>query len=134
MERSSSPLRTLVVNKVDLLFMIDNSASMGDKQAYLGAAIPDLVARLATPNCINASNGSVVGSSTLDADGNAVCPAGTEPEFPAVHDMHVGIVSSSLGPRLGDQEPPPRLARRTVRAACASPQRRSRCQTRPGTR
>src|SRR5579872_2675825 len=30
------------IDKVDILFDIDNSASMGDKQDYLKAAIPDL--------------------------------------------------------------------------------------------
>ncbi len=99
------PPQTFAVQKVDLLFMIDNSASMGDKQAYLGQAIPDLVNRLVTPNCIDAGNPSTVyGPSTLDPSGNAVCAQGT-PEFPAVHDMHIGIVSSSLGSRLGDQAP-----------------------------
>src|SRR5450432_885777 len=29
------------IDKVDLLFDIDNSASMGDKEAYLARAIPD---------------------------------------------------------------------------------------------
>ena len=37
------------VQKVDILFDIDNSASMGDKQAYLAQAIPDLLTRLVTP-------------------------------------------------------------------------------------
>ncbi len=98
--------QTYAVNKIDLLFMIDNSASMGDKQAYLGQAIPELVARLATPNCVEAGNAGVVyGSSTLDGNGNATCAQGV-PEFPAVHDMHIGIVSSSLGPRLGDKVAP----------------------------
>ena len=41
------------IDKVDLLFDIDNSASMGDKQAYLAQAIPDLVSRLVTPNCVD---------------------------------------------------------------------------------
>src|ERR1700734_1523080 len=41
--------------KLDLLFSIDNSASMGDKQAYLEQAIPNLIQRLVTPNCIDAS-------------------------------------------------------------------------------
>src|SRR5438067_676018 len=30
------------VSKIDLLFMIDNSSSMADKQAILAAAVPDL--------------------------------------------------------------------------------------------
>ncbi len=83
--------------KVDLLFDIDNSASMGDKQAYLAKAIPDLVRRLVTPNCLD-SAGQVTGVS--DANGN--CTTGTV-EYPPVHDMHVGVITSSLGPRLGNQ-------------------------------
>jgi hypothetical protein len=63
---SSAPV---IETKVDLLFMIDNSASMGDKQAYLATAIPDLVTQLVA----------------------------------TTQDIHIGIVSSSLGPRLGDQ-------------------------------
>ena len=43
------------VDKVDILFDIDNSASMGDKQAYLSKAIPDLITRLVTPNCVDAN-------------------------------------------------------------------------------
>jgi hypothetical protein len=101
------PPQAIVVNKVDLLFMIDNSSSMGDKQAYLVQAIPDLVARLVTPNCLGDATHQVAGPSTLDSSGNAQCTAypGSSLEFPAVRDMHIGIVSSSLGPRLGDQSP-----------------------------
>ncbi len=46
------------VDKIDLLFSIDNSASMGDKQAYLEQAIPDLIKRLLTPNCLDPANPS----------------------------------------------------------------------------
>jgi hypothetical protein len=95
------------VNKLDILFSIDNSASMGDKQAYLSAAIPDLIDRLLNPNCVDDNTLLPTGPSTPDGMGNATCPTGSQPEFPSVHDMHIGIVSSSLGPRLGDQEPPP---------------------------
>jgi hypothetical protein len=87
------------VGKLDILFDIDNSASMGDKQAYLASAIPDLIARLVNPNCLDAT-GNVTGAS----DGSGQCVSGT-PEFAPVHDMHIGIVSSSLGPRLGDACP-----------------------------
>ena len=65
---STGPLPT--ANKVDLLFMIDNSASMGDKQALLADAVPDILQGLVSLQ---------------------------------VHDMHIGIVSSSLGGRGGDQ-------------------------------
>ena len=40
------------IDKVDILFDIDNSASMGDKQAFLAAAVPDLITRLVQPNCV----------------------------------------------------------------------------------
>jgi hypothetical protein len=94
------------VDKIDLLFAIDNSASMGDKQQYLEQAIPALITRLVTPNCVDAANPATIDlPSTTDSNGNATCPAGQVLEFPAVHDMHIGIVSSSLGPRLGDACP-----------------------------
>jgi hypothetical protein len=93
-------LSTHAVDKVDLLFMIDNSESMGQKQALLAQAFPDLIARLVTPNCVD-SMGAVLGR----ADMNGQCAAG-RPEFPAVHDMHLGIVTSSLGGHGGNQCPP----------------------------
>ena len=39
-------IRQKAVDKIDLLFMIDNSISMADKQEILQAAVPDLVSRL----------------------------------------------------------------------------------------
>jgi hypothetical protein len=89
--------RQTTVNKVDLLFDIDNSASMGDKQAYLEKAVPDLVTRLVRPNCFDDGTGNLVGPSTLGA-----CPMGSTIEFAPVHDMHLGVISSSLGTRGGD--------------------------------
>ncbi len=84
------------VDKVDILFMIDNSASMGDKQVLLADAVPDMLNRLVTPNCVDA-NGNPNGT---QADANGACATGA-PEFSAVHNMHIGIVSSSLGGRGG---------------------------------
>jgi hypothetical protein len=82
------------VDKIDILFMIDNSASMGDKQELLGLAVPDLVKRLVTPNCVDENDpNKIVGTS--DPQGN--CAGGGKPEFKPVHDMHIGVVSSSLG-------------------------------------
>jgi hypothetical protein len=91
-------ITTGTINKVDLLFDIDNSASMGDKEAYLARAIPDLLSRLVQPNCLD-GNKQVTGKASL----SGTCAAGSRAEFPPVHDLHIGIVSSSLGPRLGDQ-------------------------------
>ncbi len=80
------------VNKIDLLFMVDNSASMADKQDILRAAVPVLVGRLVTPICVDAS-----GNPTGDtADATGACASGS-PEFSPIQDIHVGIVTSSLG-------------------------------------
>ncbi len=84
------------IDKVDILFMIDNSVSMGDKQSLLALAVPNMIQRLVEPNCIDA-NGAVMGN-----DMGTGCPSGTKDEFNAVHDMHIGILTSSLGSRGGD--------------------------------
>jgi len=92
----TNAIQTSVIDKIDLLFDIDNSASMGDKQQYLEAAIPDLINELINPNCLD------MAMAPQGASVNGMCPAGQTLEFPPVHDMHIGIVSSALGPRLGD--------------------------------
>lgn len=81
------------VSKIDLLFMIDNSASMADKQGLLALVIQDLVKRFVDPICIN-PDGS---DSTLKAGANGACPPPTEREFERINDIHVGIITSSLG-------------------------------------
>jgi hypothetical protein len=95
------------VDKVDLLFMIDNSASMGDKQKILADAVPNLLVGLLRPKCADPATGIADGSGkTADPAGskanNFGCPTGTEPEFRPVTDMHIGIISSSLGGFGGD--------------------------------
>jgi hypothetical protein len=91
------PTGTLTrADKVDLLLMIDNSASMGDKQDLLKQAVPDLVGRLLNPFCVDTASGAIYGSS----DGGA-CAQG-KPEFAPVKDLHLGIVTSSLGGRGSD--------------------------------
>jgi hypothetical protein len=61
------------VDKIDLLFMIDNSISMADKQVILSEAVPQLVSRLVTPILIDGV-----------------------PEFDPVRDIHIGVISSSI--------------------------------------
>ncbi|HTN82687.1 MAG TPA: hypothetical protein VL242_03355 [Sorangium sp.] len=80
------------VDKIDLLLAIDNSGSMADKQDILAFAIPDLVEGLVNPRCINDAGASqTVGSPNTD------CPQGFKREFEPVKDIHIGIISSSLG-------------------------------------
>jgi hypothetical protein len=94
----TSVVENKVIDKIDVLFDIDNSASMGDKQDYLKAAIPDLVNRFINPNCVDPTTGATTGAS-MNGQG---CTGNSKPEFPPVHDMHLGIISSSLGPRGGN--------------------------------
>jgi hypothetical protein len=95
----SGPSAVDTSGQVDILFMIDNSSSMGDKQDYFNAAIPDFIGRLVQPNCVDPNNPlDIVGRS----DSTGSCPSGSKLEFSPVHDMHVGVVTSSLGPRGGD--------------------------------
>lgn len=87
-----SQIKNTVVDKLDLLFMIDNSRSMADKQALLAQAVPELVKRLVVPRCV-----SKAGDTQARASLNEACPAGMAPEFPAVRDIHVAVITSSLG-------------------------------------
>ncbi|HLK37343.1 MAG TPA: hypothetical protein VKU41_11365 [Polyangiaceae bacterium] len=97
-DAGAAPVHQVTADKVDLLFMIDNSASMGDKQMLLSLAVPDMIGRLLSPTCVDTS-GDPTGAFYSSMMG---CATGM-PEFPAVHDMHIGIVTSSLGGRGGDQ-------------------------------
>jgi hypothetical protein len=63
------PLPKLPIERVDLLVMVDNSASMGDKQEFLALALPDLAGGLLD---LTTKNGPM-------------------------RDMHIGVVTSSLG-------------------------------------
>jgi len=81
------------VDKVDLLFMIDNSQSMGDKEELLGKAVPKLIDRLLNPHCVLETDGKTI----VPPDTSGACPDGAKHEFNPIIDMHIGIVSSSLG-------------------------------------
>ncbi len=86
-------IKQTAVNKIDLLFMVDNSTSMADKQNILQAAVPALVTRLVDPICVDAND--------VPTGGSSPCTVG-QPEFTPINDIHVGVVSSSLGARGGD--------------------------------
>jgi hypothetical protein len=63
-------IRVTRIDKVDLLLAIDNSPSMGDKQSELAKRVPLLVKELVAPD---------------------------DPTQKGVKDLHVGIITSSLG-------------------------------------
>jgi hypothetical protein len=89
------------VNKIDILLMIDNSRSMQDKQDILRVAVPDLVRQLVNPKCLDVA-GNPLPDAQQPADPLAECPAVCdgaicEREFDPIADMHIGIITSSLG-------------------------------------
>lgn len=90
-----------VIDKLDLLFAVDNSNSMREEQAGLSAQFAHMV--------------DVLTSGDRDADGVA--------DFPAVADLHLGVVTSDMASATSRASPP---ARRWVRtASCkASPRPR----------
>jgi hypothetical protein len=80
------------VDKIDLLFMIDNSRSMSDKQEILQDAVPDLVRRLVNPICVDSMGGQFP-----PPPPGGTCPSGQTQEFNPINDINIGVVSSSLG-------------------------------------
>ena len=80
------------IERIDLLFMIDNSSSMSDKQLILETAVPDLVDRLVNPICIDPDGGQHPA-----APPGEKCPADQHREFLPVTDINVAVISSSLG-------------------------------------
>jgi hypothetical protein len=93
-------VRVSSVDKIDLLFLIDNSASMADKQSVLSAAVPDLVDRLINPVCVTtdaAGKTTQLPKDQQPADTNSDCPPGSAREFSPIVDIHIGVVTSSLG-------------------------------------
>lgn len=88
-------LRQNQIDKIDILLAIDDSGSMSDKQAILAVTVPDLVDALANPPCLG-EDGSVV----AQPDGPlSECPDGSRREFDPVLDIHIGVISTSLGAR-----------------------------------
>lgn len=82
--------------KIDLLLAIDNSRSMADKQAILANAVPDLVESLINPPCLD-QNGAPLAKKEQPHGPAEACPKGSGREFEPILDVHIGIISSSLG-------------------------------------
>jgi hypothetical protein len=84
------------VDKVDLLLMLDNSRSMADKQLILAASVPDLVGSLVNPPCLDSNK--VPAPPPMQPKGPLEnCPAGTRRAIRPITDIHIGVITSSLG-------------------------------------
>jgi hypothetical protein len=80
-------------DRIDLLFVIDDSGSMADKQALLSRALADLARRLIHPRCIDPF-GEPLPRQPLTS--TLPCPDGSRREFNAVQDMHIGVLTTSV--------------------------------------
>ena len=87
------------VERIDLLLAVDGSRSMADKQQIFAEAVPDLVRALVNPRCVDPAGAS---AAMQPAGPLEACPPGTTREMEPILDLHVGIVSSSLGGRGSD--------------------------------
>ncbi len=72
-------IRVQNIEKVDLLFMVDNSGSMREEQAALAAQFPRLIRTLASGEVRDPATNDLLDS------------------FPPVNNLHLGVVSSDMG-------------------------------------
>jgi hypothetical protein len=89
-------------SRIDLVIAVDNSRGMAHKQFFLAAAIPELIGELSNPSCIDPT-GAAPPSQPASADD--ACPEGLVRAFPPQSDIHIGVVSSSLGGHGSDSCP-----------------------------
>lgn len=90
---STRPDPRPAAGKVDLLLTVDNSISMAEKQRLFARTLPELLTRLVNPFCVN-GQGKLVGKVSSPND---PCPVGSQREFAPLRDLHVGVITSSLG-------------------------------------
>jgi len=80
-------------SQLDVLFVVDNSPSMDNKAAVLVQSVPAFIARLLNPACVDDSGAP---TAVQPASGAEPCASGTR-SSPPVQDMHLGVITSSLG-------------------------------------
>lgn len=92
-ERASSDAGVLAPDgtpKLDLLLVVDSSPSMGEKAQLFAGSVRGMLRKLIDPPCVD------VDGRELDAtDGE--CPDSSAPLHPPLRDIHVGVITTSLG-------------------------------------
>jgi hypothetical protein len=81
--------------KIDLLFVVANGRDMAPQPQFLAQALPELLNGILNPACVD-GNGMPVPTAQQPGPASP-CPAGTSREFPLIQDVHIGVISSSLG-------------------------------------
>jgi len=75
---------------------------MSDKQEILSLAVPELIQSLTNPRCVDASG---IPAATQPTGPTEACPSGTTRQFHPVRDMHIGVITTSIGGHGGDACP-----------------------------
>ncbi len=97
------PTTLTTSDKLDLLLAIDNSRGAELSQVVLLATLPDLVQSLVNPRCVDATGND---AATQPAGPGDACPvAGTKRVHAPIKDIHIGVVTSSLGSHGADACP-----------------------------
>lgn len=78
--------------RLDILVVVDNSINMAEKQERFADELEQLLLWLAEPPCMS-DGGAIV--APVEPGGS--CPEGTERKFAPIKDLHLGVISSSLG-------------------------------------
>lgn len=86
----SRPIETS--HAIDLLLVVDNSQNTDVAHRALADTVPYLIDRLANPACVNGL-GNVLGRPDPKTE---QCAVGVL-DFPKVTDLHIGVISTSLG-------------------------------------
>ncbi len=76
---------------LDLVLVLDNSPGMADKHRFLARALPELFATLLGQTCFDEATGVLLPA----PDGD--CPDGESSPRSGFRDLHVGVITSSLG-------------------------------------
>lgn len=79
-------------DRVDILLVVDNTYNLDLAQDLLARSLPALFNRLVSPACVNGF-GTVVATTESPTD---PCPVGKR-EMAPVTDIHIGVISTSLG-------------------------------------
>lgn len=85
-------------SKVDLLLVLDNSRGMRDKLDGFAEVLPELMLDLTSPECLDALGKPTGERADAAAEPGRQCAVGT-PRHAPVTDLHVGVVTSSMGGR-----------------------------------
>jgi hypothetical protein len=85
-------------DKLDVLFVLDNSLGMASKQSVFAQSVDAFVSRLLNPRCVDAAGAPVA---TQPTSGGEPCSSGAR-EFTPVADLHLGVITTSLGSHGGD--------------------------------